>query len=753
METRSETLIYATQQKKKRLLSSKASLSLFTVTSSVKITKLFIAKVLARDIPKLKTVNLIENNYYNKINFMQDIEIITILIPLLTYNLQEDLCFIIKMSNKSNLINLAASNSIFILNRAGFEFRNLDFRGINIQGVNLSESLFFNVNFEGSCLEKANFSQAKLYSCNFKNCNFAGAIFSNFQTIREHESSIKNVIVSKNGEFWLICSFKDTILWDVNKNTQLFSFDFVCESAAFSPCNNLIVLMDYISKRFINWDGKSIKICEKEDKIFNIGKHLCNVAFSPCGKYIAFRGMEFIELNDSVNYNIYKGWVTHTNSSIAFTKCGKFIVFGSYNWIKQISVENGRCDDIFKVNGVPNILEFSPNYKYLCCNGDFLYIINFETKELIFREDWIQLTFRSLICWSPCEDMVAFSDWSGLRLFDIEKQAIIAQLRVNSSIFRSICYSKNSKSVLISYQDGWLKLWDLESQKDQKQIDVIENYVIAVAFSRCEQYLYRVTSESAIDKYNIDSKSFETIIKGNKKKKISCAAFSNCKTYCALGLDGNSIELWNLDTGQLYIAFKENTKFIYSLTFSSSGVFLFSVHNFSIIIWNLEQRKSIAKLEHDTKILAISPNEKYFASSHNEVTLIWKKDRRYNMINHFRHNRWSVTALAFSYCSNFLFTGNAKGYIIMWDFINKKKLNEFSAHKTSVEYLITTPKGLVIGMNTQIVLWDDKTNEKINEIEIKLESVNNFATTKSGDWVAFGGLHNTVKMCRLSEKN
>ncbi|CAG9332650.1 unnamed protein product [Blepharisma stoltei] len=511
--------------------------------------------------------------------------------------------------------------------------------------------------------------------------------------------------------------------------------------------------MSYRSKRFINWDGKSVKLCEKEDKALNIENHLYSVKFSPCGKYIAFRGINFIELNDSVNYNIYKRWETNTIGSMTFTKCGKFIIFGIRNWIKQISVENGRCDNIFKIDDAPTILEFSPNYKYLCCNGDFLYIINFETKELIFRENWNRLNFRGLICWLSCEDKMAIADWSGLRLFDVEKQAIIGQIRLNFSIFKSICYSDKHRSVLVNYKDGRLRLWDLESQKDQKQIDVIENYVIAVAFSRCEQYLYRVTNESAIDKYNIDSKSFETIIKGNKKKKISCAAFSNCKTYCALGLDGNSIELWNLDTRQLYIAFKEGTKFIHSLAFSSSGVFLFSVHNFSIIIWNLEQRKSMAKLEHDTKILAVSPNEKYFASSHNEVTLIWKNDRHYNMINHLQHNLWWVTALAFSNCSNFLFTGNAKGYIIMWDFINKKKLKEFSDDKTSIWYLIITPRGLIAGMSTQIVLWDDKTSEKINEIEIKLEGVNNFATTKSGDWIAFGSLHNTVKMCRLLEKN
>ncbi|CAG9332651.1 unnamed protein product [Blepharisma stoltei] len=450
-------------QKNKSFLGLEVKFSILASSISKKHVKLFIARVIIRSIPKWKSLDSIEISYFNKINFMQDKELIDLLIPLLCPKMYEDLCIVIKLSNKSNSISLAAANAISILNRTNFEFRNLDFRGINISNSCLSKNAFINVNFKGSCLKGVNFCQSKLYDCNFRNCDFTEALFSRLKIIEKFEGSIKKVIISKDGKLLLLCCARNTILWDLNLKMQLHSSNFISKSAAFSPCGNLIILVDEGIKVFIKWDRKLGIITEKANTKLVRSQKIYNVCFSPCGKYILFWGSNFIELEDSVSLNIYKKWKAYPYTLLNFTKCGKYIIFGDKGWIKQISIESDRVEKLIHISWMAKELTFSPSHKHLSCNGGNLFIIKFETQELIFAEDMSRKGFNYSTSWSPYNDKIVVSDGNGFCLFDIEKQAPVAHMRENYNKNDSICYSKCGRYVFIGKSNGLLKLWDLEN--------------------------------------------------------------------------------------------------------------------------------------------------------------------------------------------------------------------------------------------------------------------------------------------------
>ncbi|CAG9322540.1 unnamed protein product [Blepharisma stoltei] len=265
-------------KKNQCFLTSKSKYHFLCASKSPNEAKLFIAKVIAkviaRDIPKLKGIDSIVHSYFNRINIENYLDIIILLVPLITQNLQEDLCNVIKLTRSSDSINLAAINAIFILNRADFEFRNIDFSRINISGANLSESFFFNVNFEGSNLKAVNFTQSKLSNCNFRNCDFRDAVFSNFIFFGKHKKFIKIVKISKNDELLLAYSEKCANLWNLKKKTFLKTLYIDIRDAEFSPCGNFIA---FICDNFSLWIW-DIKNKVKPQKVH---EKISNIAFSP----------------------------------------------------------------------------------------------------------------------------------------------------------------------------------------------------------------------------------------------------------------------------------------------------------------------------------------------------------------------------------------------------------------------------------------------------------------------------------------
>ncbi|CAG9322541.1 unnamed protein product [Blepharisma stoltei] len=408
-------------------------------------------------------------------------------------------------------------------------------------------------------------------------------------------------------------------------------------------------------------------------------------------------------------------WRIKNFRNLTFTKCGKFILGVSDSiWIKQVSIISETvelfCDP--KWHEIWVYFFLSPSHKYFCLIGKNFSILNSDTKELKFVSKWNPFKNLQAISWSPYEDKVAFANWDGIWLLDVEKQMISAQIR--ASFWKTwapcwpICFTKCGRYIIVGWNDGWIRLWVLESQKNQRKIELTENYTTSAAFSSCESYLYRVNNCGSVDRYDIIKKHSENWIKGSGNYYDSVATFSRCRKYVAVQQNSWSLAVWNLDTKEIFCDFETNLISRYDLlSFSGSGKLLFSNNWKSMAIWNLEQNSLVSILECNTNMLAISLNDKYFALSqtYNRSIEIWEFEQDYKKIQNWNSDR-PIKSLLFSACCEFLYSGDYVGNVEIWDFRKAEKIRAFGRCNQSVIFMAICPRGLISRTSRKVFLWN-----------------------------------------------
>ncbi|CAG9329103.1 unnamed protein product [Blepharisma stoltei] len=693
---------------------------------------------------------------------MVDKDIAHFISLLLTDNLNNILCDIIKLSSLTDSINLAASNAICILNRANFIFKNLDFSKIKIPHTDLSGSIFIKTNFEGSNLKGVNFSESKFYFCKFNHCDLTNAIFSSSADLYKQKSSPNNINISKDEKFLLTCSNDRRIrIWALRKNVilpEIGNYKHNVDWAELSPCGNYIAILSK-EKGLELWDIKSKKLIFRWNYVHGVRYFM----FSPYGRYIACNGNNFIQVYDLKDQSKCKRIKCISDCNIAFSQSGKILLYWSGQRVHETAlseekiVENEKLS--FRTDWSVQAIAFSPNDKYLALNGcskrnnSIISLLNFQTKEFNFWLDCKEIGWVHSLSWSPGKNLLVSAHSKGtICLWDINNQKELALIR---SIWRGPAkckFSPSGKYIAFAEEKRIIKLWSIEKQKVQKSIEMDEYKILAISFSSCEKFIYQVTENYRIDRFDLKNQKWDNI--SNKCEAVRYASFSECRKFIAVGPEGtlrsHTIDIWDLDTKILYAKLASRSP-ASQLKFSFCGKFLISGHSDFGILWDLEIKEAIHKLKSRTYNVAWSPNGEYFATSDWNISILKFDQQDIRAVSLL--NQWP-RSLRFSECNKFLYSGDKDGSVIIWDFLKNQKIKILEGLYENANHMVACPNAGLLAVGGEekiIVIWNIETGEKIMQFNTNLSQLNGLSITRSGKYIITGSIHKYVNCWKLKQ--
>lgn len=159
---------------------------------------------------------------------------------------------------------------------------------------------------------------------------------------------------------------------------------------------------------------------------------------------------------------------------------------------------------------------------------------------------------------------------------------------------RAVSFSPNAEMFITSHVNN-INLWNSTTGK---LINIIEgkNQVYCIAFSANGKYIVAGHRNGYINIWNVNTNNLMISIKGHNEK-IWSVAFSNDNKKIVSGGCDKIIKLWCAETGQLIYSYKvENI--VYHLVFSSDDNFVASGHAKGFInIWNRKTNKLISMVD------------------------------------------------------------------------------------------------------------------------------------------------------------
>ena len=234
---------------------------------------------------------------------------------------------------------------------------------------------------------------------------------------------------------------------------------------------------------------------------------------------------------------------------------------------------------------------------------------------------------------------------------------------------------------------SWLaqKAWNKEWIPDVVWVHVIALGVLILLEIQVGHVIR--TTESAIDTFS-EQILQQGLSKPPEKRKpiakfehgasIHSIAFSPVDISLLASAGGDTIKLWNQnspDTPAEILRLEPYTDDVDSITFSPDGELLVTGGNKGITLWSVPEKRFINTFDKDTAAVAFSPDGQRIAEAAYDLGLWHLTDngnfKKTLLFKHQTHDAF-VQSIAFSPDGKWLVSGDAQGYIKVWDVQNER---------------------------------------------------------------------------------
>lgn len=457
------------------------------------------------------------------------------------------------------------------------DLRNCFLNGTNLEGTNLDYSIvehknLFPFGHTGSVV-KAIFSSCGKY---IFTASYDGTI-KQWHTLSQKyigtvikitDSTINNIELSSNGKLLLVCTSKYCLIYDAKTYKELHRYKGAFEGT-FDKNNKYLAIAYY---------RKSIQIIKLES--------FTSIKTSGC----LFRG----RLNGRESRNI-----------ILFSPDSKYLIFLSkINKIEVWDIEREQKIGKYHVNGYITACDLDSQGKKLVLydTNNGVRIIDFEP--LCFKEKTKTVISRKRSSKQLDESAVATifieSTFKGdTRVISKNQQCNIEQAFVMGNQVRDIKFVSNNKYLLIAYDDGMIRLYDIVNGSTGE----LPEYILQGDCSHQAEYIseykemydeYIVTGglDATVKIWSLRTKQCIGIIKGGYTGAISDAKFSPDGKIIASVTRNEEIFIWNAKKGTFMTSLETQSYAITKITFSVSGKLLAAgTENGMLILYKQDGQK------------------------------------------------------------------------------------------------------------------------------------------------------------------
>ena len=368
------------------------------------------------------------------------------------------------------------------------------------------------------------------------------------------------------------------------------------------------------------------------------------------------------------------------------------------------------------------------------------------------------------------DEFISCSEDCTIKLWDLESGNLIKMFSHESSInFFDINLEKNILASACG--DHLIMIWDLEDNSSNLySLSKHKSEVTCCKLSPDGNYLVSSASDSEIILWeNKDGKyTYKKSLNGHKES-ISHCCFLNSNYIISSSLD-STIRIWNISTGKNSLTFQSDSP-INTINITSDKEYVFSGNqNGEIEIWNILKKQRMARFRAHVQMincLALSEDDRILYSvSEDRKIKTWNLSdiKAFNSISNNRQNiqsvakSWDEKYIAISeshnniikiytgssYSEESLLNGHDKAVlccdfspqvsqlissgtdkkIILWDYINRRKLDEvINAHKQYIHTCAISQNNIITGCYDGIVkVWKIDNNKIVPNYSFNLSS-------------------------------
>ncbi len=174
-------------------------------------------------------------------------------------------------------------------------------------------------------------------------------------------------------------------------------------------------------------------------------------------------------------------------------------------------------------------------------------------------------------------------------LWDVE-QGHVYRILEPTHFPKRIAFSP--KGFLVSVEQVWMDIWDIESMKEVKEVVVGPDWQVysnlAISFSPDGSLLAVAGGYTKSIKLYYTKRWGYRPIEGGRLRQIWCVAFSHDGTVLAAGTDKGEVVLWDIASGQILNILRHPSK-VLSVAFSPDGKILVSAtEDGDLWIWGIQ---------------------------------------------------------------------------------------------------------------------------------------------------------------------
>ncbi|KAK3810318.1 MAG: WD40-repeat-containing domain protein [Benniella sp.] len=681
---------------------------------------------------------------------------------------KEQLFAYIEHSKKDKKWRKAAANAITILVRAGIQFINTDFRGIQIPRADLSYGVFDTVQLQGADLRKVNLRGVWLRQTDLSASQMANVQFGELPLLTENDK-VYSCAYSPDGMLFaagLVSGDINVYMTSTWERTCTLKGHTKCVMGiAFSPTGNQIASCS-ADKTILLWD------VEQGTCVHTLTCHtdaVCGVAYSPQGDMLASASAdETVRLWDLVTGDCRHTLSSHTKRAtcVAYSPKGGQIASGSGDCTVRLwDVITGDC--ILTLSGHENevwSVAFSPHGQQVASAGMDKTVRLWDVRTGTCLHS-LSGHYNTVFCvtFSPRSDQLASASQDGtVRLWDVESGFCLRTLTGHDNTVYSVAYSPRGDQVASASSDNTVRLWDVSSRASHV---ISKGHSMRVTCVECSSNGDLIVSSSmdvTIRLWDVQTGACLKILRGHTNT-VSGVAFSPQGNHIATSSGDMTVRIWDIGTGDCRLVLRGHTDFVNTIAYSPDGDQLASVSKDKTIrLWNVATGDCYRTLVgHSDGVFSVmySPDGKQFATGSADRTVrLWNVDdgECYQVLEGHED---VVGDVVYSPHGDQLASSSADKTIRLWDVQGRECRLVLIGHEDCVFCIAYSRQGNLLASGSRdktVRLWDTASGEcraVIPNFQDGIRAVGWSATLKAldGNFLITGCLDGSLAKWQVKE--